>query len=57
MFAATGDRGELTIINPVAPHHGNQITLKTADGVKQETVAGDTTYTCQPARVPRAATR
>jgi hypothetical protein len=27
---AQGDRGELTIINPVAPHHGNQITLKTA---------------------------
>jgi predicted dehydrogenase len=47
MFAATGDRGELTIINPIAPHHGNQITLKTADGVKHEHVVGDPTYTCQ----------
>jgi predicted dehydrogenase len=47
MFSARGDRGELTITNPVAPHHGNQITLKTADGVKQETIAGDTTYVCQ----------
>jgi|SRR5208283_418342 len=47
MFTAKGDRGELATINPVAPHQGNQITLKTADGVKQETIAGDTTYTCQ----------
>ena len=47
MFVARGDRGELTVINPVAPHQGNQITLKTADGVKQETIAGDTTYTYQ----------
>jgi len=47
MFSARGDRGELTIINPVAPHHGNQITLNTDGGVKRETMAGDTTYTCQ----------
>lgn len=47
MFVAKGDSGELTVINPVAPHQGNQITLKTADGVKQETIAGDTTYTYQ----------
>ncbi|MGO9606670.1 MAG: Gfo/Idh/MocA family protein [Candidatus Binataceae bacterium] len=46
-FTATGDRGELTIVNPVGPHYGNQITLKTADGTKQETVAGDATYTYQ----------
>jgi len=47
MFTAKGDRGELAVINPVAPHQGNQITLSTADGVKHESIAGDTTYTCQ----------
>jgi len=47
MFTARGDRGELTIVNPVAPHQGNQITLTTDAGVKQETIAGDTSYTCQ----------
>jgi hypothetical protein len=47
MFIAKGDRGELTIINPVAPHRNNEITLKTTDGVKQETMADDATYTCQ----------
>jgi len=46
-FTAKGERGELTVINPLAAHYGNQIRLKTADGVKQETVAGDATYTCQ----------
>ena len=35
MFVAKGDRGQLTIINPVAPHQSNQITLKTADGAKE----------------------
>jgi predicted dehydrogenase len=46
-FIAKGEYGELTVINPVAPHRGNQITLDTTDGVKQESIAGDTTYTCQ----------
>jgi len=47
MFIARGDRGELMIVNPVAPHQGNQIMFKTADGVEQESIAGDTTYTYQ----------
>jgi predicted dehydrogenase len=47
MFTAMGDRGELTVVNPVAPHQGNRLTLQTRDGITQETVAGDTTYTCQ----------
>ena len=47
MFIAKGERGELTVINPVAPHQGNRITLKTTDGVRQETIAGDTTYIYQ----------
>ena len=28
MFIAKGDRGEPTIINPVAPHRNNEITLR-----------------------------
>ena len=47
MFIAKGDRGEVTMINPVGPHRNNEITLKTTDGVKQETMADDTTYTYQ----------
>ena len=46
-FAAKGERGELLVTNPVAPHHGHQLTLKTGDMVRRETVKGDTTYTCQ----------
>jgi predicted dehydrogenase len=46
-FTARGDRGEVTIMNPVAPHLGNQITLKTRDGEKSESVEGDTSYTHQ----------
>jgi len=46
-FAAKGECGELLVTNPVAPHHGNQLTLKTGDTVRRETVEGDTTYTCQ----------
>jgi predicted dehydrogenase len=46
-FMATGERGELTVTNPVAPHYGHQLTLKTGNTVRQETIQGDTTYTCQ----------
>jgi predicted dehydrogenase len=46
-FMAKGECGELTVTNPVAPHYGHQLTLKTANTVRQETVAGDTTYTHQ----------
>ncbi|HEY6419848.1 MAG TPA: Gfo/Idh/MocA family oxidoreductase [Candidatus Binataceae bacterium] len=46
-FTARGDRGELNVINPVAPQMGNQLTVKTSAGEKQETVPGDASYTCQ----------
>ena len=46
-FSARGDRGELTVINPVAPQMGHQLTIKTSTGEKQETVPGDTSYTHQ----------
>jgi predicted dehydrogenase len=46
-FSARGDRGELTVINPVAPQMGHQLTIKTSAGEKQETISGDTSYTHQ----------
>ncbi len=46
-FAAKGERGELMVTNPVAPHHGHQLTLKTGNTVRQETVEGHATYTYQ----------
>lgn len=46
-FIARGDRGELKVINPVGPHRGHQLTLKTGAGETNETVPGDTTYTHQ----------
>ncbi|MGA6971162.1 MAG: Gfo/Idh/MocA family oxidoreductase [Candidatus Binatus sp.] len=46
-FSARGDRGELRVINPIAPQRGHQLTIKTASGEKNETVPGDTTFTYQ----------
>jgi predicted dehydrogenase len=46
-FAARGERGELLVTNPVAPHHGNQLSLRTGGAVRRETVEGHTTYTYQ----------
>jgi predicted dehydrogenase len=46
-FAAKGERGELLVTNPVVPHHGHLLTLKTGDTVRRETVEGHTTYTYQ----------
>jgi predicted dehydrogenase len=46
-FTARGECGELRVINPVAPHRGHQLTVKTSTGEKNETVAGDTTFTHQ----------
>ena len=46
-FSARGDRGNLFVTNPVAPHHGNQLTLTTGNTVRRETVEGHTTYTYQ----------
>jgi predicted dehydrogenase len=46
-FMARGDRGELRVINPIAPQRGHQLTLKTGAGEKSETVPGDSTFTYQ----------
>ena len=46
-FMARGDRGELRVINPIAPHRTHQLTIKTDAGETSETVPGDTTFTHQ----------
>ena len=46
-FSARGERGELTVTNPVGPHWGHQLIVKTAREEKSETVPGDTSYTHQ----------
>ena len=46
-FMARGDVGELRVINPIAPHRGHKLTVKTDAGEKNETVPGDTTFTHQ----------
>ncbi|HZC45825.1 MAG TPA: Gfo/Idh/MocA family oxidoreductase, partial [Candidatus Acidoferrum sp.] len=46
-FMARGERGELHVTNPIAPHRGHQLTIKTAAGEKTETVPGDSTFTYQ----------
>ncbi len=46
-FLARGDRGELKVTNPVGPHWGHQLTIATPEGMTNETVPGDTTYTYQ----------
>jgi predicted dehydrogenase len=46
-FMARGERGELRVINPIAPQRGHQLTLKTNAGEKSETVPGDSTFTHQ----------
>ena len=43
----TGERGELRVFNPVAPHFYNRLTLATADGTRHERVPGEATYTGQ----------
>jgi predicted dehydrogenase len=46
-FMARGERGDLRVINPIAPQRGHQLTVKTDAGEKSETVPGDTTFTHQ----------
>jgi predicted dehydrogenase len=42
-----GEEGELSVVNPMAPHLFHRLTLRTAAGKKTEKVPGDATYTCQ----------
>ena len=46
-FMARGERGEIRVINPIAPHRGHQLIVKTGAGERTETVPGDTTFTHQ----------
>lgn len=46
-FMARGERGEIRVINPIAPQRGHQLIVKTGAGEKTETVPGDTTFTHQ----------
>jgi predicted dehydrogenase len=47
MFEAHGERGSLSVVNPLAPHRGHQMILKTTAGEKHEQFEGDSTYTYQ----------
>src|SRR5580692_2858121 len=38
-----GERGELHVFNPIAPHRGHQLTVKAGSDEKNETVPGDST--------------
>jgi len=42
-----GDRGEMAVLNPVAPQIFNWITVRTASGKRRERIGGDATYTYQ----------
>jgi predicted dehydrogenase len=47
VFAARGERGELRVTNPVAPHIGHQLSMRIGGEENKETVAGETSYTHQ----------
>lgn len=47
----TGERGTLTVVNPIAPHAGNELIIETDDGTTREAVEGETTYACQLQRL------
>ena len=42
-----GERGEMRVFNPIAPHFYNRLSVRTASGKTAERVAGDATYTHQ----------
>ena len=43
----TGERGEMNVFNFVAPHVYNRLSVRTAQGKRNERVAGEATYTYQ----------
>jgi predicted dehydrogenase len=53
-FNVRGELGELRVTNPVGPHWGNQLTVKTGADEKSESIAGDTTFTYQLAAFVKA---
>ncbi|MGH7896533.1 MAG: Gfo/Idh/MocA family protein, partial [Candidatus Binatia bacterium] len=42
-----GDRGTMRVLNPIAPHFLNRVTVATASGRRRETVKGEPTYVGQ----------
>ena len=42
-----GETGTVTVVNPVAPHAGNELIVETGDGTTREEVGGETTYAYQ----------
>jgi hypothetical protein len=46
-LAATGNRGELMVTNPVAPHLGHLLTIREGTCERRLMVEGDTTYAHQ----------
>jgi predicted dehydrogenase len=42
-----GERGEIRVFNPIAPHVYHRLSLRTPGGTIRERVAGESTYTCQ----------
>lgn len=42
-----GERGEMRVLNPFAPHFYHRLTVRTADRTSSERVPGDATYTHQ----------
>ena len=43
----TGERGKVTVVNPIAPHMGHELIIEAAGGTSREKVAGDTTFVHQ----------
>jgi len=50
-LVVAGSRGKLTVINPLSPHSGHELTLETPDGRHSEKVPGASTYHHQLAHV------
>lgn len=42
-----GDRGELSVLNPIAPQFYHRLTVRTAAGKRSERLRGDASYTYQ----------
>ena len=42
-----GERGTMSVLNPIAPHFLNRIKVRTSAGTRVERVAGEPTYTAQ----------
>ncbi len=42
-----GDRGELTVFNPIVPHLYHRLSVRTSAGRRSERLKGDATYTYQ----------